>query len=84
MERVTDRLKDDPNKPVSMVGNIIPPFNTTVDCAAEIARIFGVQGPIKLDLDRGKRKDSAGKEVSSNNSSPSVPHLSDDSFSTER
>jgi hypothetical protein len=42
-----------------MVGNIIQPLNLKVDLAAENERIFGEQGPIELDLNRGKREGSA-------------------------
>jgi len=66
-----------------MGGNIIQPLSPEVDFAAEMERIYGKPEPIKLNLDRGKRKDSAGKEDGSNNSSPSVPRLSEGSFSTE-
>jgi hypothetical protein len=83
MERVRDLLNNKPDEPVSIVGNIISPFNPAVDLAAEMERIFGKQGPVELDLNRGKRKNSAEKEQSSNNSPPSVPLLSDSSFSTE-
>jgi hypothetical protein len=83
MERIIDRLKEKPDKPVNIVGNIIPPFNPEVDFAAEVERIFGEQGPIELDLNRGKREGSAGKEESSNNSFPSAPSLSEGSFSTK-
>jgi hypothetical protein len=83
MERIIDRLKEKPDKPVNIVGNIIPPFNPEVDFAAEVERIFGEQGPIELDLNRGKREGSAGKEESSNNSFPSVPRLSEGSLKEE-
>jgi hypothetical protein len=46
MGRIIDRLKEKPDKPVNIVGNIIPPFNPEVDFAAEVERIFGEQGPI--------------------------------------
>ncbi len=83
MGRARDRLNEEPGKPASIRGNIIQPLNPEVDFAAEMEGIYGKPEPIKLDLDRGKRKDSAGKEESSNNSPPSVPLLSDSSFSTE-
>jgi len=59
MGRARDRLNEEPGKPVSMVGNIIQPLNLKVDLAAENERIFGEQGPIELDLNRGKREGSA-------------------------
>jgi hypothetical protein len=83
MGRVTDRLNEKPDKPVSIVGNTMSPLDLEVDFSAEVERVFGNQGPIQLDLNRGKRKDSAKKEESSNNSSPSVPSLSDNFFSTK-
>lgn len=83
MGRVRDRVNEEPVKPVSIRGNIIQPLNPEDDFAAKMEGIYGKPEPIKLDLDRGKRKDSAGKEDGSNNSSPSVPRLSEGSFSTE-
>lgn len=63
VKRIRDLLVAAVDEPVCIGGNVCLPFEPKVDYAEELERIFGKQGPIKLDFSRG-RNDKSEQEAS--------------------